>query len=123
MDETIIQDQGFGAVDIIFGQAFLRNTYMLVHVGDLTDDSSGGAPYIQLLSTVDRALVHTEFVVARLNGIDTTGSQPALLGQSQASTPGPAESSHSNSDISNYKRPRFMLPATFIILIFNVYLL
>ncbi|KAE9393460.1 acid protease [Gymnopus androsaceus JB14] len=126
MDEAIIQDAGFGALDMILGEAFLRNTYMLVHVGDLMDESSGGNPYIQLLSTADKRVIHEEFVAARLNGIDTTGSQPALLGQSQAQqsppplnstglTPIPAgSSSPSNGGSSDYQQAWFIFPVTFI---------
>ncbi|KAF5393370.1 hypothetical protein D9757_000505 [Collybiopsis confluens] len=84
MNSELIQDQGFGALDVIFGMAFLRNVYLLVHVGTFVKGAAQKTPaYIQLLSTVDRDIAHTDFVNARLNGTDTTASQPALLGQNQ----------------------------------------
>ncbi|KAL0578739.1 hypothetical protein V5O48_003237 [Marasmius crinis-equi] len=68
-------------VDGILGMAFLRNMYMLLDYGNSVDgsDANKADSYIQLLSTVDKGATHLDFVKARLGGIDTTGSQPALL--------------------------------------------
>lgn len=64
-------------IDMILGMAFLTNAYMLLDYGDFVDatTSNTAAPYVQLLSTVDPATAHNEFVAARLNGSDTSGSQ------------------------------------------------
>ncbi|KAJ7745563.1 aspartic peptidase domain-containing protein [Mycena maculata] len=57
--------------DIIFGMAFLRNVYVLINNGDFVIGSSNKAdPYIQFLSTTDPAQAHTDFIKARLNGVD-----------------------------------------------------
>ncbi|THV05271.1 acid protease [Dendrothele bispora CBS 962.96] len=79
--DNIAGNPEFGALDMILGMGFLRNTYSLFNFGDFVDGSPDNVadPYIQLLSTVDKAKMHREFVVARLGGKDTTGSQPALL--------------------------------------------
>ncbi|ESK86192.1 aspartic peptidase a1 [Moniliophthora roreri MCA 2997] len=79
--DNIAGNKGFGALDGILGMAFLRNTYMLIDFGDFVDgsDETVADPYFQILSTIDKAAVHKDFVNARLGGIDITGSQPALL--------------------------------------------
>ncbi|THV05270.1 acid protease [Dendrothele bispora CBS 962.96] len=79
--DNIAGNPEFGALDMILGMGFLRNTYTLFNFGDFVDGSPDNVadPYIQLLSTVDKAKIHHEFVIARLGGKDTTGSQPALL--------------------------------------------
>lgn len=65
----------------------VRNAYLLINFGDFVDGSNSSVkdPFIQLLPTTDKATAHREFVAARLNGVDTTGSQPALLPLSQES--------------------------------------
>ncbi|KAL0581498.1 hypothetical protein V5O48_000556 [Marasmius crinis-equi] len=72
----------FGSIDGILGMAFLRNTYMLINFGNFVGGSGANAPapYIQLLSTVDKSAAHRDFVNARLGGVDTTGSQTPLSG-------------------------------------------
>ncbi|EEB91301.1 hypothetical protein MPER_10360 [Moniliophthora perniciosa FA553] len=97
--DNIAGNKGFGAIDGILGMAFcksysllisdpladsvliVRNTYMLIDFGDFVDgsDETVADPYFQLLSTIDKAAVHKDFVNARLGGVDTTGLQPALL--------------------------------------------
>lgn len=65
----------------------MRNAYLLINFGDFVDGSNSSVkdPYIQLLPTTVKATAHREFVAARLNGVDTTGSQPGLLPVSQES--------------------------------------
>ncbi|KAK7037696.1 hypothetical protein VNI00_010922 [Paramarasmius palmivorus] len=79
--DNIAGNKNFGALDGILGMAFLRNTYLLIDFGDFVDgsDENVADPYFQLVSTIDKSLVHRDFVNARLAGVDTTGSQPALL--------------------------------------------
>ncbi|KAK7469159.1 hypothetical protein VKT23_003650 [Stygiomarasmius scandens] len=79
--ENIAGNPDFGALDAILGMGFLRNTYSLFNFGDFVDGSADNVadPYIQLLSVLDKEKAHHEFVIARLGGQDTTGSQPALL--------------------------------------------
>ncbi|TBU56368.1 aspartic peptidase domain-containing protein [Dichomitus squalens] len=68
--------------DILLGMTFLRNTYLLMNIGD--------QPYLQLLSLTNPAQAHEEFVQQRLGGVDTTGSQqllPDTAGLSDISKP------------------------------------
>ncbi|KAI9059263.1 acid protease [Trametes sanguinea] len=54
--------------DMIFGMAFLRNTYTYINFGDFVDGSasSTAAPYVQLLSTTNNsAEAHSDFVKVR----------------------------------------------------------
>ncbi|EJD00455.1 acid protease [Fomitiporia mediterranea MF3/22] len=76
----------FGGIDAILGMAFLRNAYLLINFGDFVDGSNTSVadPYIQLLSVTGPAAAHKDFVNARLGGLDKTGSQPALLPESEA---------------------------------------
>ncbi|KZP08675.1 acid protease [Athelia psychrophila] len=76
-----------GSYDLILGMGFLRNTYTLFDYGDWVDESSidTGKPFIQLLPITVPATAHTEFVKARLGGVDTTGAaSQALVPASQA---------------------------------------
>ncbi|KAF4617110.1 hypothetical protein D9613_005968 [Agrocybe pediades] len=63
--------------DMVFGMAFMRNVYSLFNYGGYSGntDEEGIGPYVQLLSITDRAEAHSDFVTARLGGIDTTGSR------------------------------------------------
>ncbi|KIM80490.1 hypothetical protein PILCRDRAFT_822588 [Piloderma croceum F 1598] len=89
--------------DMIIGMAMMRNFYTLINYGDfVVGTTSKAAPYAQLLSTSNNtAQVHQEFVQARLNGVDTTGSQ-TLLTPDTSGTPTP--SSTSNNSSSNTKK-------------------
>lgn len=51
---------------------------MLINFGDFVDGNPDhqGDPYMQLLSVTDPAKAHNAFVESRLNGHDTTGTQP-----------------------------------------------
>ncbi|KAI0043884.1 acid protease [Auriscalpium vulgare] len=78
--------------DLLLGDAFLKNAYMLINAGNSVDGSrkSTPEPYIQLLSITDPAKAHLEFVAARLNGNDTTPDAPTALlsgGAAAAATP------------------------------------
>ncbi|THV05274.1 hypothetical protein K435DRAFT_119025 [Dendrothele bispora CBS 962.96] len=75
----------FGAIDMILGMAFLRNTYTLINFGNFVDGSTDNVadPYIQLLSVSNKTQIHTDFVNVRLGGRDTTGSQAPLLSNIQ----------------------------------------
>ena len=59
----------------------MRNVYSLFNFGDFVDGSpsNAAAPYVQLLPLTDPKRAHLDFVNARLDGVDTTGDQPALL--------------------------------------------
>jgi hypothetical protein len=73
---------------LIFCLRTVRNVYALFDYGNFIEDSSNdrGDPYVQLLSLTDPATAHADFVKARLNGTDTTGSpSKALLPASQES--------------------------------------
>ncbi|OBZ68990.1 putative aspartic-type endopeptidase CTSD [Grifola frondosa] len=63
-----------GEYDIILGMAFMRNVYSLFDYGDFIDNSAldRNDPFVQLLSITDVAQSHSDFVKARLNGVDTT---------------------------------------------------
>jgi len=67
--------------DMILGMAFLRNTYTLIDFGDFVDANATEktAPFIQLLSLTDATDAHTDFVNARLGGVDTTGDAKYAL--------------------------------------------
>lgn len=72
--------------DIILGMAFLRNAYLLINYGDYLDGAKTKAPpYVQLLSTMDPASAHLDFVNVRLGGTDTTGGQ--MLAAAPTSNP------------------------------------
>ncbi|KAI0030441.1 aspartic peptidase domain-containing protein, partial [Vararia minispora EC-137] len=65
--------------DIILGMSWLRNVYLMVNYGDFIDGTTNRTtPFVQALPTTDPAAAHQDFVQARLNGIDTTGSQRLL---------------------------------------------
>ncbi|TDL23417.1 acid protease [Rickenella mellea] len=85
-----------GGIDMIMGMAVLRNLYLLINFGDFVDGSSSKTadPYIQLLSITDVADAHSDFVKIQLGGVDTTGTQAALLPPSavQSKPPAPASS-------------------------------
>ncbi|KAI0344418.1 aspartic peptidase A1 [Trametopsis cervina] len=70
-----------GEYDIILGMAFLRNAYALFDYGDWVDETSNDRndPFIQLLSTTDKAAAHNDFVQVRLGGVDTTNSTAQAL--------------------------------------------
>jgi hypothetical protein len=72
------------------GDMFLRSVYMLDHFGD-TIRGGPTQPYIQLLSTVDVAKAHDEFVQVRVNGVGrsvsaTDGPPPSIPTASGAVT-------------------------------------
>ncbi|KAG9027593.1 hypothetical protein FRB95_007589 [Tulasnella sp. JGI-2019a] len=78
----------FGSYDLILGMSFLRNAYMLLDYGNFLSETSTDkdSPFIQLYSTTDPSQAHSDFVKARLNGIDTTGDpQYALLSKGKTS--------------------------------------
>ncbi|KAE9400432.1 acid protease [Gymnopus androsaceus JB14] len=103
---NIVDNPSFGALDAVLGMAFLRNVYILINFGDFVDGSSSSVakPYIQLLSLSDKASIHRDFVMARLGGVDTTGSQSPLL-PSVSSTSASTSTSTTNSDpTSSQKR-------------------
>ncbi|KAJ4485446.1 acid protease [Lentinula aciculospora] len=78
--ENLTNGTAFGSFDAILGMAFLRNTYLLINFGDFIDGSNSTTdPFMQLFSTVDRAIAHLDFVNTRLGGNDTTSSQEPLL--------------------------------------------
>lgn len=61
---------------IILILAVVRNVYLLINYGDFVDGTTTKAPpYAQLLSLTDAAAAHSDFVQARLGGVDTTGMQ------------------------------------------------
>lgn len=82
----VANHKAFGAFDMILGMAFLRNAYLLIDFGDFVDGSSSSTadPYIQLLPITTLADGHGDFVRERLSGVDTTGSQAALLSEADA---------------------------------------
>jgi hypothetical protein len=77
--------------------------YALLNYGDFIDGSTSNTanPYVQFISTTDPATAHAEFVAARLDGKDSTGSQH-VSGSSNGSGTG---SSSSQSFFQKYKNP------------------
>jgi hypothetical protein len=74
---------------MILGDGFLRSVYTLIDFGDFlaANDPTKGDPYIQLLSLVNAEESHSDFVHARLGGVDTTSdAKYALLPASQGQT-------------------------------------
>jgi hypothetical protein len=66
----------FALVIIVLISAAVRNVYLLIDYGDFVDGTTNKAPpYAQLLSLTDPAAAHSDFVQARLDGVDTTGMQ------------------------------------------------
>ncbi|KAF5319957.1 hypothetical protein D9611_010985 [Ephemerocybe angulata] len=67
--------------DMVLGMAFLRNVYTLFDYGDFLPQSSNSdakdTPYIQLLSLTEPSEAHSDFVTARLGGVDVP--PPGLL--------------------------------------------
>lgn len=64
----------------------MRNTYTLLDYGNFVDQSNidQGDPYVQLLPLTNPVTAHADFVKARCNGVDNTGSpSKALLPASQ----------------------------------------
>lgn len=59
----------------------MRNTYTLFDYGDWVDESSNDRndPYIQLLSTTDKASARNDFIQVRLGGVDTTNATSQAL--------------------------------------------
>ncbi|KAL0563816.1 hypothetical protein V5O48_018245 [Marasmius crinis-equi] len=58
----------------------VRNAYILFDFGDFTAKANGnntkrGDPYLQMLSTINPAASHSDFVTVRLDGVDTTDQQ------------------------------------------------
>lgn len=87
--------------DMILGMAFLRNAYILINYGDFVDGSSSktGNPYIQLLPlTADLTEAHSDFVQARLMGVDNTGNFKLL----PASVLPPDTDSNNNSSDESF---------------------
>jgi len=75
--------------DIIFGMGFLRNVYTLINFGDfIAGSTSKAAPYIQFLSITNPSDAHTDFVNARLNGVDTTNNMFNANNQTSGSSKG-----------------------------------
>ncbi|KAF5369443.1 hypothetical protein D9758_002520 [Tetrapyrgos nigripes] len=70
IDDSLVGNAASGALDMILGMGFLRNTYILINFGDFVDGSTSNVadPYIQLLSISDKAKIHQDFVNARLGG-------------------------------------------------------
>jgi hypothetical protein len=70
----------------------VRNVYTLINFGDFIDGSPSNVapPFIQLLSTVDKAQMHQDFVNARVDvGQGSTGNtQPADPGSGSGSDQG-----------------------------------
>ncbi|KAK0487698.1 aspartic peptidase domain-containing protein [Armillaria novae-zelandiae] len=58
--------------DMILGMPFFRNVYAVFNFGDFVaggnDTTNRGDPYVQLLSRIDPAKAHSDFVTARLSG-------------------------------------------------------
>ncbi|KAH6912750.1 aspartic peptidase domain-containing protein [Coprinopsis sp. MPI-PUGE-AT-0042] len=64
--------------DLILGMAFMRNVYTLFDYGDFVANSTDLAdPYIQLLSVTDPEEAHSDFLTARLDGVEPE-SKPRL---------------------------------------------
>ncbi|KAJ8080232.1 hypothetical protein PM082_017062 [Marasmius tenuissimus] len=66
--------------DIILGMSFIRNAYVLFDFGDFVAKSNGnstkrGDPYLRMLSTINPVEAHSDFVMLRLDGVDTTDRQ------------------------------------------------
>ena len=59
----------------------MRNFYTLFDYGNFVSDTSNdrGDPYVQLLSLTDTTTALSDFVKARMNGTDTTGSSSNKL--------------------------------------------
>jgi len=77
-----------GHYDMILGMNALRNFYTVFDYGNFISGSSNdrGDPYVQLLSMTDTTTALADFVKARMNGTDTTGSPSnQLLPASQQS--------------------------------------
>ncbi|KAA1469688.1 acid protease [Dentipellis sp. KUC8613] len=76
-----------GEYDVILGMAFLRNAYALIDFGNFVPGTSDTSdPFVQMLPLTDLTSAHSDFVQARLNGQDTTGSaSKTLLPASQQS--------------------------------------
>jgi len=111
---NIVDNPSFGALDAVLGMAFLRNVYILINFGDFVDGSSSSVakPYIQLLSLSDKASIHRDFVMARLGGVDTTGSQSPLL-PSVSSTSASTSTSTTNSDPTSSQK-RYIVAFSFV---------
>lgn len=80
-----------GEFDVILGEAFLRNTYTLLDMGDFVDETTNarGTPFVQLQSITDMAQAHQDFVKVRLNGVDTTSDASHKLLDKGKSSPVP----------------------------------
>jgi hypothetical protein len=66
----------------------VRNFYTLFDYGNFVEDTSNdrGDPYVQLLSVTDSSTAKSDFIKARMNGVDKTGaSSQTLLPASQES--------------------------------------
>ncbi|KAK0464237.1 aspartic peptidase domain-containing protein [Desarmillaria tabescens] len=70
--QPIFSSASGATYDMILGMSFLRNVYAVFNFGDFvgngSDISNRGDPYIQLLSTTDPTEAHSDFVTARLSG-------------------------------------------------------
>src|SRR5882757_11035664 len=65
----------------IFSHRVVRNFYTLFDYGNFVSDTSNdrGDPYVQLLSLTNPTTALADFVKARMNGTDTTGSSSNTL--------------------------------------------
>ena len=88
----------------------VTNVYLLIDYGDFVDATTSNttSPYVQLLSTTDPAAAHNDFVAARLNKTNTSGSQPTSSSQpSSGSQPNPGNDNGSLGGWTNgfFKKP------------------
>jgi hypothetical protein len=86
---------------MLLGDAFLRSVYTLMDFGDFVaaNDTRKGDPYTQLLSLVHPGESHSDFVHARLGGVDTTSNpRYALLPADQGKTSSLSAIGFSSSD-------------------------
>jgi hypothetical protein len=68
----------------------VRNAYLLINYGDFRDGTTDkDAPFVQALATTDPVSAHTDFVRARLAGVDSTGLQTLLNAPATVPTPTP----------------------------------
>jgi len=91
---TPVIQYSFGEVDMILGNAFLRNVYTLLNYGNSSKATPAvnSPPYIQLLSTTDPATAASEFAAARQNnGTSGGGSSNSTGSGSSSSTRSQAE--------------------------------
>jgi len=69
-----------GEYDIVLGMSFLRNVYAYIDFGKFV---KGGTfkydPFAYIMPTTDKAKAHSDFVQARMGGVDVSGDSAHVL--------------------------------------------